>query len=74
METVNGLMAFNERRNDNEVILDNGAEISVIKDSNLLTNIKECPPIKVRGVNSADSCLILRQQGLFQNTMTVYYS
>jgi hypothetical protein len=34
-------MAFTEGH-DNEVILDNGAEISVFKDANLLSNIVDC--------------------------------
>jgi hypothetical protein len=74
LETYNGLMALTNRHSPSEVILDNGAEISIFKDANLLSNITECKPIKVKGVNSSDKCLIVRQQGLFQNAIQVYFS
>jgi hypothetical protein len=74
LETYNGLMDLTNRHSQDEVILDNGAEISVFKDANLLSNIVECKPIRVKGVNSSDKCLIVRQQGLFKNATQAYFS
>jgi hypothetical protein len=48
---------------------------TVRRDARLLTNIVACTPIKVKGVNSSDKCLVVvRLQGLSQNAIHGYFS
>jgi hypothetical protein len=56
-----------------DIYLDNGAEISIVKDANLLTNINTCTPIFLKGITSSKTQLQVSKKGFFKNIIEVYY-
>jgi hypothetical protein len=75
IETVNGLMTVKDRHTtDSEILLDNGAEISLFRDAHLLTDITPTKSIRIRGVNSGDKALLVTHTAMFRGLLQVYYS
>lgn len=70
--TFNGWMAHSSPPSD-DIYLDNGAEISIVKDANLITNINTCTPIFLKGITSSKSQLRVSKKGFFKNIIEVYY-
>jgi hypothetical protein len=75
IETVNGLMTVKDTcATDNEILLGNGAEISLFRDAHLLTDITPTKSIRIRGVNSGDKALLVTHTAMFRGLLQVYYS
>jgi hypothetical protein len=62
------------RDEENRVILDNGAEISIFSNESLLTNIREVHATTVVGINGHDDGIEINQAGNFLDFGRVYFS
>ena len=58
----------------NEVILDNGAEVSIFRNEDLLDNIEEVKSTIIVGVNGNDTGIKIDQAGTFRDYGKVYLS